>query len=90
MVITILDEQSNVVEIIPSYFTDAEAIAAAKEAVREAALVGKFFTAVDEDGENVLPPSFSAPVKNPDVKFEGYETDQLGDDLATFSGIFAF
>lgn len=90
MVITILDEQSNEVEIIPAYFSDAEAIAAAKEAVREAALAGKTFTAVDEDGENVLPPSFSAPVQNPDVKFEGYETDLLGDNLATFSGVYAF
>lgn len=90
MVITILDEQFNEVVIIPECFTDAEAIAAAKAAVREAAAEGKTFTAVDEDGEDVLPPSFSAPVKNPNVKFEGYERDQLGDDLATFSGVFVF
>ncbi|EBA4600802.1 hypothetical protein DPU05_14655 [Salmonella enterica subsp. enterica serovar Teddington] len=90
MVITILDEQSNVVEIIPAYFSDVEAIAAAKEAVLEAVFAGKTFTAIDEDGENVLPPSFSAPVKNPEVKFEGYETDQLGDNLAIFSGVYAF
>ncbi|WP_336240467.1 hypothetical protein [Citrobacter werkmanii] len=58
MVVTILGEQSNVVEIIPAYFSDAEAIAAAEAAVREAALAGKTFTAVDEDGENALPPEF--------------------------------
>ncbi|MGQ3662089.1 hypothetical protein [Citrobacter braakii] len=63
MVITILDEQYNEVEIISEHFTDAEAIAAAKEAVREAALAGKTFTAVNEDGESVLGEEFEALMK---------------------------
>lgn len=90
MVITVLDEKLNEVIIIPAYFSDAEALQAAKDAVREAAAEGKTFTAIDEDGENVLPPSFCAPFANLNVKFEGYERDVLGDDLATFSGVFAF
>lgn len=49
--IIILDEQYNEVEIIPTCFSDAEAIAAAKKAVHEAALAGKTFTVVNEDGE---------------------------------------
>ncbi|ELJ9990422.1 hypothetical protein VBR58_000818 [Citrobacter freundii] len=90
MRVTILDEQSNDVEIIPEHFSDAEAIAAAKEAVREAALDGKTFTAVDEDGKDVLHPSFLVPVNNTDVKFNGMVTDRHGEELAEFSGIFVF
>lgn len=90
MVITILDEQLNEVIIIPAYFTDAEALNAAKDAVREAALSGKTFTAIDEDGEDALPPSFSAPAKNPDVKFNGLVIDRHGEELAEFSGVFIF
>lgn len=58
MEITILDEQQNVVEIIPACIPDADAIAAAESLVRTAALEGKKLTAVDEDGENALSPDF--------------------------------
>lgn len=27
---------------------------------------------------------------NPDVKFEGYVTDEFGEELAEFSGVFVF
>lgn len=91
MVITILDEQSNeVVETLPAWLTEADAIKAAKEAISEAAAEGKTYIAIDEDGENALPPSFSLPAKNLNVTFEGYERDRLGDNLAKFSGVFVF
>lgn len=90
MVICILDEQSDVVVIIPAYFSDADALKAAQDVISEAAAKGKTYIAVDEDGENVLPPSFAVPVKNPDVKFEGMVTDRHGEELAEFSGVHVF
>ncbi|ECC8734513.1 hypothetical protein DLB77_19415 [Salmonella bongori] len=87
--IIILDEQYNEVEIIPTCFSDAEAIAAAKKAVHEAALAGKTFTVVNEDGEFLFR-AVSISEKNSDVKFEGDGTDQPGNNLATFSGSYAF
>ncbi|WP_330983640.1 MULTISPECIES: hypothetical protein [Enterobacterales] len=94
MQITILDEQLNAVEI----FTEQDltsAVKASQSAVLEAALNGKKFTAVNEDGESILAVDFEAiipagPASNTNVKFEGYERDQLGDDLPTFSGVFGF
>ena len=59
MQITILDEQLNAVEI----FTEqnlTSAVMAAQSAVLEAALHGKKFTAVNEDGESILPADFLA------------------------------
>lgn len=90
MNITILDAQSNTVAIIPTCFTQTDAIAAAKSQVREAALQGVTLTAVDEDGVDVLASTSPAVTSNPDVKFLGYERDCLGDDLPTFSGVFVF
>ncbi|ECE5860667.1 hypothetical protein V9J34_001351 [Salmonella enterica] len=58
MVITILDEQSNVVEIIPACIPHDCAIEAAKSKVREAALRGILLTAVDEDGDSVFDEEF--------------------------------
>jgi signal recognition particle GTPase len=87
MNITILDAQSNTVLIIPACISQNDAIAAAKSQVREAALDGVTLTAVDEDGVDVLAAS-PAEKYNPNVKFEGYERDVLGDNLACFS--FAF
>lgn len=90
MNITILDAESNTVTIIPSCFSQTDAIAAAKSQVRDAALDGVTLTAVDADGVDVLASSFPAVTSNPDVKFVGYERDRLGDNLATFSGVFGF
>lgn len=54
--------------------------------------LGKNFTAVDDEGKNVLPFEYNtfAPSVNPNVKFEGYERDAHGEDLATFSGVFVY
>ncbi|MGN5574267.1 hypothetical protein [Enterobacter sp. Lyrl_3] len=92
MEIIILDEQSEVVEIINEP-DQTSAIMAAQAAVLEAALHGKKFTAVNEDGESVLSEEYAALLPadtqaNPDVKFHGYQTDVLGDKLPTFSGAF--
>ncbi|HDT0657908.1 TPA: hypothetical protein QIB60_000509 [Enterobacter cloacae subsp. dissolvens] len=92
MKIFILDAQSEVVEII-NESDQTSAVMAAQAAVLEAALIGKKFTAVNEDGESALAEEFDAllpagPAANPDVKFHGYETDVLGDKLPTFSGAF--
>ncbi|HBC0585278.1 TPA: hypothetical protein I3599_000531 [Enterobacter cloacae] len=92
MKIFILDAQSEVVEIINEP-DQTSAVMAAQSAVLEAALIGKKFTAVNEDGESALAAEFDAllpagPAANPDVKFLGYETDALGDELPTFSGSF--
>lgn len=54
MKIIILDAQSEVVEIINEP-DQTSAIMAAQAAVLEAALIGKKFTAVNEDGESALP-----------------------------------
>ncbi|MFW0766719.1 hypothetical protein ACN0IV_12850 [Trabulsiella odontotermitis] len=41
-----------------------------------------------EERESAIPaPSLA---KNPDVKFLGYETDVLGDELPIFSGVLVF
>lgn len=90
MNITILDAESNTVTIIPSCFSQTDAIAAAKSQVRDAALDGVTLIAVDTDGVDVLCPFSPAIENNPNVKFEGYQRDVLGDDLATFSGVFVF
>jgi hypothetical protein len=58
MQITILNQKSEVVEIIPACIPEADAITAAENLVREAALRGEKYTAVDEDGENALSPDF--------------------------------
>lgn len=92
MKIIILDAQSEVVEIINEP-DQTSAIMAAQAAVLEAALIGKKFTAVNEDGESALAAEFDAllpagPAAHPDVKFLGYQTDVLGDELPTFSGSF--
>ncbi|MES3577598.1 hypothetical protein [Enterobacter cloacae] len=92
MKIFILDAQSEVVEIINEP-DQTSAVIAAQSAIIEAALLGQKFTAVNEDGESALAAEFDAllpagPAANPDVKFLGYETDVLGDDLPTFSGAF--
>ncbi|MEX1841156.1 hypothetical protein KMW40_12095 [Enterobacter cloacae] len=94
MEIIILDEQSEVVEIINEP-DQTSAIMAAQSAIIEAALLGKKFTAVNEDGESALPADLdeitsAGPAANPDVKFLGYQTDVLGDKLPTFSGVFVF
>ncbi|EMO5715220.1 hypothetical protein RVW00_000145 [Enterobacter bugandensis] len=92
MKIIILDAQSEVVEIINEP-DQTSAIMAAQAAVLEAALIGKKFTAVNEDGESALPTEFdeitpAGPAASPDVKFLGYQTDVLGDKLPAFSGVF--
>ncbi|GLH24131.1 hypothetical protein ENT52713_15270 [Enterobacter sp. 200527-13] len=92
MKIFILDAQSEVVEIIDEP-DQTSTIRAAQAAIIEAALLGKKFTAVNEDGESALPAEFdeitpAGPAATPDVKFLGYQTDILGDKLPTFSGAF--
>lgn len=94
MQITILDEHLNEVEIFTE-LDSTSAIKASQSAVLEGALKGKKYVAVYEDGVSVLPADFgvimpAGPEVNPNVKFEGYERDVLGDDLATFSGVFVF
>ncbi|MCE1610319.1 hypothetical protein [Enterobacter ludwigii] len=59
MEIIILDEQSEVVEIINEP-DQTSAIMAAQSAIIEAALLGKKFTAVNEDGESALAAEFDA------------------------------
>lgn len=90
MEVTILNQNCEVVEIINE--SQVFAVMAAQAAVLEATLSGKKYTAIDEDGESVLSADFVAitPAANPDVKFEGYNRDQHGETLATFSGVFVF
>ncbi|ECG8260410.1 hypothetical protein FO131_19760 [Salmonella bongori] len=90
MVISILDERSNVVSIIPSCIPHESAITAAQALVREAAHDGRTLAAVNEDGENILSPTISIPEKNPDLKFNGYVTDPHDEELAEFSGVYVF
>lgn len=92
MKIFILDAQSEVIEIIDEP-EETFAVMAAQAAVLEAALIGKKFTAVNEDGQSALAAEFDAlvpagPAVTPEVKFLGYQTDALGDELPTFSGSF--
>ena len=56
MVITILDQQNDVIYEIPACIPEPDAIKAAQEIVYEAALGGKILK--DEDGENALSPEF--------------------------------
>lgn len=59
MKIFILDAQSEVVEIINEP-EQTSAVMAAQAAVLEAALLGKKYTTVNEDGESVLSAEFDA------------------------------
>ena len=85
MKIHILDQSLN--EVLTIDEPKDVAIPEAQRYVREEAMRGVKLTAVDDEGESVL---HSQPEPNPNLQFLGYERDQLGDDLACFSGVFAF
>ncbi|AXD71518.1 hypothetical protein L4B25_26195 [Salmonella enterica subsp. diarizonae serovar 16:z10:e,n,x,z15] len=63
MAIHILDRKSEPVEIIDSCIPQESAIQAAREKVREAAMLGITLTAVNEDGENVFDAAFETFIK---------------------------
>ncbi|MBZ7262457.1 hypothetical protein FMK81_13165 [Klebsiella oxytoca] len=58
MTITVLNQQHQVVSIIPACIPHESAIKAAENLIREAALNGENYSAVNDNGESIVSPDF--------------------------------